>query len=56
MNESITNIGMETFIKTALEGPHGSLAIVVAGIVAVFGLYLSHTAGATFNVDEREED
>ena len=56
MNNEITSIGTETLIKTALEGPHGALAIAVAGIVTVFGIYLKHMTSEPMAVDEGEEE
>lgn len=56
MNNEITNMGMETLIKTALEGPHGALAIAVAGIVAVFGIYLTHMTIEPVTGEEGEEE
>ncbi len=57
MNNSLSELGIGTIIKTALEGPHGPLALAIAGILAAFGMYMSYTTGESFDPgdDVKEE-
>lgn len=56
MNESLSDMGLGVLAKTALEGPHGALAIAVMGILAAFGLYMSYTTGYSLDEDVRDEE
>ncbi len=51
MDNELKNIDLGKVINSAMEGPYGPLAIAVLGIVAVFGIYMFHSAELPVNLD-----
>ncbi|MBQ8030894.1 MAG: hypothetical protein IJ260_05120 [Butyrivibrio sp.] len=38
MNNGLSNMNLGEIMKTAIEGPHGPLALTITGILIAFGI------------------
>lgn len=56
MNNGLSNMNLGEIMKTALEGPHGPLALAITGILAAFGMYMYYTTGEVPDAQEIEKE
>ncbi len=56
MNNGLSNMNLGEIMKTALEGPHGPLALAITGILAAFGMYLYYTTGEIPDTQDVEKE
>ena len=56
MNNGLSNMNLGEIMKTAIEGPHGPLALTITGILVAFEMYMYYMTGEVPDAQEIEKE